>query len=137
MTKEEIFALMDRFEAGTCACLRLSTGDMTLELTKGGAAPARPAGESAPAAPSPAPKAAGEVVTAPLVGTYYAAPGPDREPFVRVGDRVAKGETLCLLEAMKMLSEVPAPCDLVVEELLRTDGELVEFGAPLLRYRAV
>ena len=76
-------------------------------------------------------------ITAPLVGTYYAAPAPDQPPFVSVGDRVSKGQTVCLMEAMKMMSEVPAPCDCVIEEVCCANGDLVAFGDALFRYRAV
>jgi len=62
---------------------------------------------------------------------------PEPAPFVQVGGRVDKGATLCLIEAMKTMSEVPAPCDLIVEALLAEDGELVGFDAPLVRYRHV
>ena len=79
----------------------------------------------------------GPVIAAPLVGTYYATPAPDQPPFVAVGDTVKKGQTVCLIEAMKMMSEVPAPCDCVIEEVLKASGELVAFEEPLFRYRAV
>ncbi|MDD5938516.1 MAG: acetyl-CoA carboxylase biotin carboxyl carrier protein subunit [Clostridiales bacterium] len=137
MSNEEIFALMDRFERSSCTSLKVTMKDGSIELSK-----AASAGASAPV-PSPAAERREEpagnrpAVTAPLVGTYYAAPAPDQSPFVQVGDRVSKGQTLCLLEAMKMMSEVPAPCDLVVEELLCQDGQLVSFGEPILLYRAV
>ena len=71
------------------------------------------------------------------MGTFYAAPAPGEAPFVRVGDRVAKGQTVCLIEAMKTMNEVPAPCDLLVEEILAANGALLEFNAPILRYRHV
>ena len=136
MTNEEIFALLDRFEAGRCTAFKLSTKDVTLELKKEfGVRVKAPAPTQTPAASSREPE--GLFVSAPLVGTYYSAAAPDQPPFVRAGDQVKKGQTVCLMEAMKMMSEVPAPCDLVVEELLRTDGELVGFGDPILRYRAV
>jgi len=134
MTLEEITALMDRFERGGCTALRLSMQDVSLELEKAPAA----SGEAVPgnAAPAPAAPADGsQALTAPLVGTYYAAPAPGEPPFVQAGDRVEKGRTVCLLEAMKAMNEVPAPCDLVVTELCLEDGALVEFGAPILRYR--
>ena len=90
----------------------------------------------APAAVSTAPREAdGEAITAPLVGTFYAAPAPDQPPFVSVGDRVKKGQTVCLIEAMKMMSEVPAPCDCIIEAVLKENGELAAFGEPLLRYK--
>lgn len=138
MTNEEIFALMDRFEAGQCTAFKLSTKEVTLELSKALAAVSTVTAGTPAAATAAAPRQPeGLFVTAPLVGTYYSAAAPDQPPFVRAGDRVKKGQTVCLMEAMKMMSEVPAPCDLVVEELLRTDGELVGFGDPILRYRAV
>lgn len=139
MTNEEIFALMDRFERSSCASLKLTMKDFSLELGKAVAAAPAPAAVCVPvAAAAPAPeKPEGLFVTAPLVGTYYASAAPDQPPFVKVGDRVRKGQTVCLMEAMKMMSEVPAPRDLVVEELLRADGELVAFGDAILRYRAV
>ena len=85
---------------------------------------------------APAPQAAaGPSIDAPLVGTFYAAPSPDQAPFVLPGDRVSKGQTVCLIEAMKMMSEVPAPCDCVIETVCKSDGELVSFGEPLFRYK--
>jgi len=137
MTNQELFELMDRFSASGLTGLRLTQKDVSLELTRnGGAAPAAPAAACAPAGPEPAgPEPAGKVLSAPLVGTYYAASAPDAAPFVTAGAQVAKGQTVCLIEAMKMMNEVKAPCDCMVEELYGRDGELVEFGAPLLRYR--
>lgn len=136
MTKQDIFDLMDRFEGGALTAMKLSTQDFTIELTRGGAVPgsaAAPAPSTAPAAPAPAEDV--PAVKAPLVGTFYAAPAPEQAPFVSVGDRVKKGQTVCLIEAMKMMSEVPAPCDCVIEAVLKADGDLVAFGEPLLRYR--
>lgn len=141
MTNEEIFALMDRFEQSTCATFKLTMKDFSLELGKAVAsapnlAPVSASASVVAAAPAPE-KPEGLFVTAPLVGTYYASAAPDQPPFVKAGDKVKKGQTVCLMEAMKMMSEVPAPCDLIVEELLRSDGELVAFGDAILRYRAV
>ena len=141
MTNEEIFALMARFEQSDCATLKLTMKDFSLELGKAMASAPNPAPVAAPApvaSAAPAPETPeGLFVTAPLVGTYYASAAPDQPPFVKAGDKVKKGQTVCLMEAMKMMSEVPAPCDLIVEELLRSDGELVAFGDAILRYRAV
>ena len=144
MTNQEIFDLIACFDRSTVQTLKLSKEDFTIELTRGQGAPA-PMAAAAPAAPAPAaPAAPAEMaaphqpaITAPLVGTYYAAPAPDQPPFVSVGDRVSKGQTVCLMEAMKMMSEVPAPCDCVIEEVCRTNGDLVAFGDALFRYRAV
>ena len=125
MTNQEIFELMARFDASTATTLKLSTKDFSLELGKGGPAAPIPA-----AAPVPAPAAA----VSPA-GSFYAHAAPDAAPFVQVGDHVKKGQTVCLMEAMKMMNEVQAPCDCVIEEILQEDGALVSFGEPLLRYR--
>ena len=89
-----------------------------------------------PAAPAAAPTAEeAPAVTAPLVGTFYAAPAPEQPPFAMPGDKVKKGQTVCLIEAMKTMIEVPAPCDCVIEEVLKANGELAAFGEALMRYR--
>lgn len=72
-------------------------------------------------------------VCAPMVGVFYAAPAPGAEPFVRVGSRVKKGDTLCILEAMKLMNEVVAERDGEVVEACVEDGELVEYGRVLFR----
>lgn len=90
----------------------------------------------APAAPEPAaqtPAAKGTEVTAPMVGVFYAAPAPGDEPFVHVGSKVKAGETLCIIEAMKVLNEVTAEADGEVLEICVADGDLVEFGSCLMR----
>ena len=95
--------------------------------------------ESAPAAPESATEsapAAGtddnlEPVKAPLVGTFYAAPSPDADPFVQEGQKVSKGETLCILEAMKMMNELTAPYDLIVRRILGVNGEMAEYNQVL------
>ncbi len=93
-----------------------------------------------PAAPEPtaqtpaaAPEPKGTEVTAPMVGVFYAAPAPGDEPFVRVGSKVKAGETLCIIEAMKVLNEVTAESDGEVLEICVADGDLVEFGSCLMR----
>lgn len=148
MTNEEIFDLMDRFERSKLQSLKLSREGFSIELCRPAPAPAAPvfaapaapvlsapAAAAAPAAEAAPAQADMTAVTAPLVGTFYAAPAPDQAPFVAVGDRVKKGQTVCLIEAMKMMSEVPAPCDCVIEEILKDSGELVSFGEPLIRYK--
>ena len=138
MTNQEIFDLMDRFQRSSLRAMKLSCQDFSIELEQGApAAPAAaaPAAVPAPPAAAPASQAEGPVISAPLVGTYYAAPTPEQPPFVAAGDRVKKGQTVCLIEAMKMMSEVPAPCDCVIEEVLKANGELAAFGEPLFRYR--
>ena len=138
MTNQEIYDLIACFERSSLQTLRLSRQDFSIEPSRGGAAAAAPAAPAAMPAPAAAPaprEADGEAITAPLVGTFYAAPAPDQPPFVKVGDRVKKGQTVCLIEAMKMMSEVPAPCDCIIEAVLKDNGELAAFGEPLLRYK--
>lgn len=72
-----------------------------------------------------------EPVKAPLVGTFYAAPSPDADPFVQEGQKVTKGETLCILEAMKMMNELTAPYDLIVRRILGVNGEMAEYNQVL------
>ena len=122
MTNQEIFELMSRFEGSSLRAMKVTRGDCTLELERGSAAPA-PEKQEEPA------------VTAPLAGVFYAAAEPGGKPFAAVGDRVRKGDTLCLMEAMKMISEIAAPCDLTVTEILKGNGELAAYGEPLVRYR--
>ena len=143
MTNQEIFELMDRFERSAIRTLRLSRDGTTLEMSKD--APAAPALTS-PAAPAPVavqsaqPAAAASApcestIDAPLAGVFYAASAPGEAPFVREGDRVKQGDTVCLMEAMKMISEIPAPCDCVITRVLKENGELAGYGEPLFGYR--
>ena len=94
---------------------------------------AAPAAMPAAQAPAAAPEPKGTEVTAPMVGVFYAAPAPGDEPFVRVGSKVKAGETLCIIEAMKVLNEVTAEADGEVLEICVADGDLVEFGSCLMR----
>lgn len=89
--------------------------------------------EVAPEAPTPA--AEGDVVESPLVGVAYLAAGPDKPAFVNVGDQVKKGQTLMIIEAMKVMNEVPAPKDGVITEVLVQNEEMVEFGKGLVRIK--
>lgn len=95
------------------------------------AAPA-PAAAAAPAAPSAAPAASGPAPqTSPMVGTFYRASSPNDKAFVEVGDRVEAGQTLCVIEAMKIMNEIPAETSGVVRAILVGNGDPVEFGQPL------
>lgn len=79
--------------------------------------------------------ASDKVVTSPLVGTFYSAPSPDAEPFVKAGDTVKKGQVLGIVEAMKLMNEIESEFDGVVEAVLVSDEEVVEYGQPLFRIR--
>ncbi|MGQ9589043.1 MAG: acetyl-CoA carboxylase biotin carboxyl carrier protein [Planctomycetota bacterium] len=76
-------------------------------------------------------------VVSPMVGTFYRAPSPEAEPFVREGDAVGPDATLCIIEAMKVMNEIPAGISGIVREVLVKNGESVEFGQPLFRIEAV
>ena len=131
MTNQELNDLLARFEGSSLSKLKLSTQDFTIEMERAVSAPAAPVIPAVPAAAEPE----GETVTAPMVGTFYAASAPEQPPFVKVGDRVRKGQPVCLLEAMKMMSEIPAPCDCEITAVLKENGALVSFGEPLFRYQ--
>lgn len=76
-----------------------------------------------------------KVVTSPMVGTFYAKPSPDAENFVEVGKRVKKGETLCIIEAMKLMNEIESEYDGEITEILVKDGEMVDYGKPLFKIK--
>ena len=134
MTNQEIFDLMARLERSSVCRLRVQQGDFSLELDKGAALSPPPSVQ--PAAPAAAPAEPEDpVIRAPLAGVFYTAPAPGEEPFVRVGDRFTKGQTLCLMEAMKMISEVPAPCDGILTQICKENGVLAAFDEPLFGYR--
>ncbi|HET6528736.1 MAG TPA: acetyl-CoA carboxylase biotin carboxyl carrier protein [Balneolaceae bacterium] len=74
---------------------------------------------------------AGEVVKSPIVGTFYRSPSPDDDPFIKVGDQVEKGQTLCIVEAMKIMNEIESEYSGEVKKILVEDGEAIEFDQPL------
>lgn len=86
-------------------------------------------------AETPAQDQEGELVKAPIVGTFYAGSAPDQPPYVKVGDTVAEGDTLCIIEAMKFMNEVPSEMGGTISEVLVRDGDFVEFGQPLFRIK--
>jgi acetyl-CoA carboxylase biotin carboxyl carrier protein len=96
------------------------------------AAPAAPAAGAAPAAPA-APASNLLEVKSPMVGTFYRAPAPEAPSYVEVGSRVTKGQTLCILEAMKLMNELPAELNGTIREICVENGEPVEYGQVLFR----
>ena len=109
-----------------------------LEAPVAPASPAVPAAETsepAPAEASISPVAEGAVVESPLVGVAYLSPSPDKPAFVAVGDTVKKGQTLMIIEAMKVMNEVPADRDGVVTEILVANQDVVEYGQGLVRIK--
>lgn len=151
MKFDEIKELMRLFGKSKLDRIQIKQKDFEIEMEKGGetvvveTAPAsQPQAAPAPAAiPASSGSAAeetavpeskkGELITSPMVGTFYAAPSPDSPPFVKVGDTVRKGQTLCILEAMKIMNELEAEFDCKILEVLVEDGEPVEYDKPLFR----
>ncbi len=74
-------------------------------------------------------------ITSPMVGVFYAAPAEDADPYVQVGDRVKKGQTLCIVEAMKLMNEIVAETDGQIVEVCAQNGQVVDFGCPLFRIK--
>lgn len=97
------------------------------------AVPTAPAAAPAPTAPAAA--AEGVEITSPMVGVFYAAPAENAEPFVKVGDRVTRGQTLCIVEAMKLMNEIMAEMDGEIVEICAENGQVVDYGCPLFRIK--
>ncbi len=95
------------------------------------AAPAAVASSSPEASVASAPEVSGNQVKSPMVGTFYAASSPDAQPFVSVGDTVSPGDTLCIVEAMKMMNQIESDAAGTIKAILVNDGEPVEFDEPL------
>lgn len=76
-----------------------------------------------------------ECIVSPMVGTFYITPGPDKEPFVSIGDKVKKGKIICIIEAMKLMNEIECEVDGEIVEILVQNGNMVEYGEPLFKIR--
>ena len=159
MDVKDLKKLLDAVAESEVRELTLETGDYKLTVKRGGAdpipqppvqtassipapAPATPAApSSAPAASAPTETAPPESaatsrfaeVKAPIVGTFYEAPTPDAPPFVKVGDRVAAGTVLCIIEAMKLMNEIEAEVAGTLKEILVKNEDPVEYGQALFR----
>jgi acetyl-CoA carboxylase biotin carboxyl carrier protein len=93
--------------------------------------PASGLAPAAQAAPPPAPEPKGHQLKSPMVGTFYRAPSPGSPPFVEIGQSVTKGQTLCIIEAMKLLNEIESDASGTVKAILVENGQPVEYGQPL------
>ena len=137
MDKEQLQSLEEivrLFNQGGLSKMKVSLDGMSVELEKAGAAPL-PEIET----PAKEEKETGALitVTAPLVGVFYASPSPDDAPYVAIGDRVSENSTLCLIESMKVFTEIPAGVSGVVEEILVHSGDYVEYDQPLFKIRTL
>jgi acetyl-CoA carboxylase biotin carboxyl carrier protein len=151
MNEKMILTIIDKFSAASIAELDLNDGSVRLVLRKDGAF-ANPAVKSAArdAAPAESPgaenavhlglpsvppasaeTAEGETITSPIVATFYASPSPDAPAFVNPGGKVKSGDTLCILEAMKMMNRLEAEFDCEIVKIHAGSGDLVEYGQTL------
>ncbi|WP_434762162.1 acetyl-CoA carboxylase biotin carboxyl carrier protein [Vibrio fortis] len=152
MDIRKIKKLIELVEESGIAELEISEGEESVRISRNGTAPvtapvqyaaapapvAAPAPAAAPAAAA-APEAAeapaavtGHQVLSPMVGTFYSAPSPDAKPFVKVGQQVNAGDTLCIVEAMKMMNQIEADKSGVITAILVEDGQPVEFDQALV-----
>ncbi|HEX7217649.1 MAG TPA: acetyl-CoA carboxylase biotin carboxyl carrier protein [Burkholderiales bacterium] len=147
MDLRKLKKLIDLVQESGIAELEITEGEEKVKIVKGGAvtmtavphvalasAPAAAAPGAAAAAAAPAEPPAGQeghVVKAPMVGTFYRSPSPDAKPFVEVGQSVKEGDTICIIEAMKLMNEIEADASGVVKAILVENGQPVEYGQPL------
>lgn len=143
MQKKEIKDLIRLVEESDIAELEVSEGRTRIRISKGATAPA--AAPAAGAAPAPRPDAPAESspaveeplasnlkqITSPMVGTFYRAPAPGAEPFVEEGQAVSAGQTVCIVEAMKLMNEIGSDYSGVVRKILIENAQPVEYGQPL------
>ena len=145
--KQTAIELMDAVKARGLAELSLDANGFKIKIKANVPAPVVYAAPSASPAAAPAAAPAAEhaqtaqpaeeetavtKVTAPLVGTFYAAPSPEEPPYIEVGQAVKKGDTLFIIEAMKTMNEISAPCDGTVSRIMAQSGDMVEYGQTLV-----
>lgn len=144
MDMKQIKTLVQEFDASTLSKLKITLDAFSIELEKNVGVVNAPVMMAAPVAAVSAPVAAasvasasvaapltGDAILSPMVGTFYSAPSPDSAPFVKVGDRVKKGQVVAILEAMKIMNELEAEFDCEILEVLKSDGQAVEYDMPL------
>ena len=135
MNREEIYEIIERFETSDLSSLSIKDRDFSIEMVRGSkqsvtirqkSETAEPQGPVMKATPVHSVSKLTQV-KAPLVGTYYAAPDPESSPFVEIGQQVVKGQTLCIIESMKMLNELKSPVSGKIAGIYGNNGELAEF----------
>jgi acetyl-CoA carboxylase biotin carboxyl carrier protein len=132
MDIRKVKKLIELLEESDIAEIEIKEGEEAVRISRlSSAAPAQMAYQPAPVAP--APLAAGNNVQSPMVGTFYRSPSPSTPPFVEIGTHVQVGDVVCIVEAMKMMNQIEADHAGVVEAILVTDGEPVEYDQPLIR----
>ena len=143
MDLRKLKTLIDLVETSGIAELEIQEGEERVRITRApthAPAPmmfhappqlASPAPVTPVAEPIPAPVEEGHAVKSPMVGTFYRSASPGASPFVEVGDTVAQGDTLCIVEAMKLMNEIEADASGTIKAILVENGQAVEFGQPL------
>ena len=145
MDIRKVKKLIELLEESGIAEIEIKEGEESVRISRGPTGPvqqvytaaphAAPVAPAAPAAPTPAapppPKSNEYVVTAPMVGTFYAAASPGAKPFVDIGDEVKVGQVLCIIEAMKMMNQIESDKSGRITSVMVQNGEPVEFGQPL------
>ena len=139
MENKDIYQLIDKFEASSLSALEIEQAGTRICMRKGGDQMVTPvtqqmeqtvnAVEQKTVASIPEKKYT--EIKAPLVGLFYTTPSPDAEPYVKVGDKIEKGQVLCILEAMKMMNELKSPVSGIVKNVLPQHGSPVEFDQVL------
>lgn len=143
MDIKKIRELVDLMEEKDLLSLEYGQDDNYISLTRNTAVQTIAVPQAAPMAATPAPVAtpapkapAGKLETSPMVGVFYSAPSPNDPPFVKVGQKVEAGDTLGIIEAMKIMNPLEATQSGIIEEILVSNAEVVEFGQPVIRYKA-
>jgi len=134
MKELELTALEINEQTGNVRLERMPAPIMPVMPAPQPAAPAAPA----PSAPVPVQAAPAEdiiIVRSPMVGVFYSAPAENADAFVKVGDKVTKGQTLCIVEAMKLMNELPAEQDGIITEICVDNGQVVDYGCELFRMK--
>ena len=142
MDLRKLKKLIDLVQESGIAELEITEGEEKVKIVKGGGVSVSVAPPAAVAAPTPSeprpaagaepePGQEGHVIKAPMVGTFYRTPSPDAKPFVEVGQAVKEGDTICIIEAMKLMNEIEADASGVVKAILVENGQPVEYGQPL------
>jgi len=141
MDIRKIKKLIEMLEESNLGEIEIKEGEESIRISRGGptspvtqfvaAAPAAAPAPAPAAAPTAPPAASGHMLTSPMVGTFYRSPSPNAAAFVEVGTPVKVGDTLCIIEAMKILNTIEADKAGIIKAILKENGQPVEFGEPL------
>jgi acetyl-CoA carboxylase biotin carboxyl carrier protein len=167
MDLKDIFALIKKFDESSLSEIKIKNNEESISLRKGGdiqyappvmyghpgvhpehyqaphqpsasaPAPQSEVGTAKPSESETAASSGNEVITAPIVGTFYRSPAPDSPAFADEGTKLSAGDTICIIEAMKQMNQLEIDFDLEVVKILVENGQMVEYGAPLFEVRRV